>query len=74
MACASLQNETKKHTAQSIPLGILCMVAGCLAVYAALFAVGMWLYANYTVAAVLTAVSMVSAIILIKFWSKVNAG
>ena len=73
-AAADGESLESEHTAQSIPLGILCMVAGCLAVYAALFAVGMWLYANYTVAAVLTAVSMVSAIVLIKFWSKVNAG
>ena len=55
-----------------VPLGILCMVFGCLAVYAALFAVGYWIYANHIPAAILTVVAIVSAAMLVKTWSKLD--
>lgn len=58
--------------AESIPLGILCMVVGCLAVYGALFATGFWLYSNYVPAIILTVVAGASAFFLFKLWDKVN--
>jgi len=59
--------------ADSLPLGILCMLIGCVAVYSTLFATGFWLYAERTQAIVLTAIAAVAATTLIKLWSKVNA-
>ncbi|HOO57110.1 MAG TPA: Na+:solute symporter [bacterium] len=59
--------------AENLPLGILCMLLGCLAVYGSLFATGFWLYSNYVPAIILTIVAAVSAGFLIKFWSKVSA-
>ncbi len=58
--------------AWDVPRGILCMVLGCLAVYATLFAIGSWIYANYGLAIVLTAVAVVTAGALIKVWSRLQ--
>jgi len=55
-----------------VPMGILCMVFGCLAVYTALFAAGSWIYQNYTQGAVLTAIAIVATVLLLKFWTKLK--
>jgi solute:Na+ symporter, SSS family len=55
----------------SLPLGILCMVIGCLAVYSTLFATGYWLYANYPPAVALTVVAVVSSAMLFRLWNSV---
>jgi len=62
-----------KDKAGSLPLGILCMIVGTVAVYSALFAVGFWIYSNTAPAVILSVVAIVSAVFLIKFWDKVNA-
>ncbi len=53
----------------NIPLGILCMVLGCLAVYSVLFAAGMALYGNKPEAIVLTVIAVISTSILFKLWN-----
>jgi Na+/proline symporter len=55
-----------------VPAGILCMVAGCCAVYSALFAVGNWIYGRTTPAAALTAVALIAAACLIPLWKKLR--
>jgi SSS family solute:Na+ symporter len=55
-----------------VPMGILCMVFGCLAVYAALFAAGAWIYLNYTQGAVLTVIAVVATVLLLKSWNKLK--
>ncbi|KPK76590.1 MAG: Na+:solute symporter [Phycisphaerae bacterium SM23_30] len=55
-----------------VPMGILCMVFGCLAVYSALFATGYWIYARQTPAIILTATAAVSTVVLVKSWSKLD--
>jgi len=55
-----------------VPLGILCMVFGCLAVYAALFAAGASIYLNYTQGAVLTVIAVVATVLLLKSWNKLK--
>jgi solute:Na+ symporter, SSS family len=57
-----------------VPQGILAMVAGCLAVYSALFAIGNWIYGQYAVAAVLTVVSATGTIYVTRVWSRVSGG
>jgi len=56
----------------TVPLGILCMVAGCFAVYSALFATGYWLYGNYVPAAILTVVAVLAAVFLLRVWGRVS--
>jgi len=55
-----------------LPLGILAMFVGCIAVYGLLFATGYWLYANYLPAIILTVVTVIASIILFQLWNKLN--
>ncbi|MCP3964937.1 MAG: Na+:solute symporter [Lentisphaerae bacterium] len=61
------------HKAQNLPLGILCMFLGCLGVYSTLFATGYYIYGRALLASVLTAVAVCSALLLIRFWNRINA-
>ena len=58
----------------TVPRGILAMLAGSLAVYAALFATGFWIYGRAAPAALLTLVSLVSAAALARIWGRVAGG
>ncbi len=71
---AKSENDPIDESAQrwDVPLGILCMVFGCLAVYAALFAAGAWIYLNYTQGAVLTIIAVVATVLLLKSWNKLK--
>ncbi|MFC2133153.1 sodium:solute symporter family protein [Bacteroidota bacterium] len=55
-----------------LPIGLLSMFIGCIAVYALLFAAGYWIYANYLSAAILTIITIISSAILFKLWKKMN--
>jgi len=55
-----------------LPLGILSMLVGCIAVYGLLFATGYWLYSNYLPATVLTIITITASVILFKLWNKMN--
>ncbi len=54
-------------------IGITCMIAGCIAVYAALFATGSFLYGDQTRGYILTAVAVAGFIVIACFWNKVHA-
>lgn len=71
---AQIEAETPgaDPAAWDVPRGILCMVLGCLAVYATLFAIGSWIYANYLTAGILTVAAGVAALLLIKVWSRLE--
>ncbi|UCC21986.1 MAG: Na+:solute symporter [Planctomycetota bacterium] len=71
---AKSENDPIDESGQrwDVPLGILCMVFGCLAVYAALFATGAWIYLNYTQGAVLTIIAVVATVLLLKSWNKLR--
>jgi solute:Na+ symporter, SSS family len=56
----------------NLPLGILNMLVGSLAIYGALFATGYWIYSNYLAAVILTVVTIFAALFLIKTWSKIT--
>ena len=56
----------------SVPDGIYCSVIGCIAVYAALFAAGAFLYGNWTTAWVLTAIAVVTSISILFLWKRVS--
>jgi len=55
-----------------LPYGIVCMVLGCLAVYGALFATGSWIYGRYTMAIILTFITVFATAGLICFWQKLD--
>ncbi len=55
-----------------VPTGILCMVGGCLGVYAALFATGSWIYGETTQAMMLTGLSVVGFGLVFHFARKLR--
>jgi len=55
----------------SVPFGILCAIVGCVSVYGALFATGLFLYGRFFEGCILTGVSIVSAMVLLASWKKV---
>lgn len=57
----------------SVPYELLCMLLGCMSVYAALFATGHWIYGNYRLALVLTGAAVCCTAILIATWKRVAA-
>jgi len=71
---ANQENDPIQETERDwdVPTGILCMVLGCFAVYAALFATGNWIYGKNLLAGILTTISIVATVILIKLWSKLR--
>ncbi len=56
----------------NIPLGIVCMVAGCVGVYSALFAVGNWIYSETRLALLFGALTIISTFAIVKLWNKVT--
>lgn len=62
-------DEQKKS---ELPLGILSMFVGCIAVYGLLMATGYWIYSNYTPAVILTIVTAAASVVLFKLWGKLN--
>ncbi len=65
-------NELVQTEGWTVPLGILCSVIGCIAVYSSLFAVGAFLYGNYSLGIFLTFLSAVGSFVLFKTWNTVR--
>ncbi len=63
---------TETATAGDLPRGILCMVAGCLAVYSAVFAAGYYLYGNMLYGIVFTAITVAAVGFLASIWGKLE--
>jgi Na+/proline symporter len=57
----------------NVPLGLLCMLVGCLFVYATLFATGFFLYGRTTPGLVLAAVAAGSAGFIITMFKRVSS-
>lgn len=69
---AKSQGVTMQPGEGGLALGVLAMIVGTFTVYAALFAVGNFIYGNTPIALIMTGVSTVGAIFLIKAWDKVS--
>jgi Na+/proline symporter len=70
---SSLNIDDLPQSGSSLPAEILGMVIGCATVYSALFATGSFLYSNYTLAWILTAVSAMGAVGIVLLWKKIRA-
>jgi Na+/proline symporter len=55
-----------------VPQGVLAMVAGCFAVYSALFAIGYFIYGQYALAAVLGVIAITGGVYLARVWGRVS--
>ena len=56
-----------------VPSGILCMIFGSIAVYSILFGIGYILYSKTTLGFVFILISLVSVLILMKFWKRLSS-
>ncbi len=63
---------TKTAKPGDLALGIMLMIAGTFAVYGTVFASGFFLYGQWINALVSTIVTIISAIVLIKNWGKIE--
>jgi Na+/proline symporter len=63
---------TETATKGDLPRGILCMTAGCLAVYSTIFATGFYLYTQWVNAIIFTVIAAASAIVLTKLWDRLE--
>lgn len=59
-------------TKGDLPLGILCMVVGCLAVYSVVFASGFYMYGNFVPAIIATVLAVLSIVFLVRVWGKLE--
>ena len=56
----------------SVPSGIGAMVLGCVLIYTCMFATGAWIYGETTRAIILTAIVIVSGLLLVGAWNKIK--
>jgi solute:Na+ symporter, SSS family len=56
-----------------VPTGIICMILGCVAIYSILFTIGNLLYGNLVQTLIFLGLTIVSAILLLKFWNKLKS-
>ena len=55
-----------------LPLGIICMIAGCFAVYSTVFAGGYYMYGQLGPAIICTVVAVAASVFLVKSWGKLQ--
>lgn len=55
-----------------VPIGILCMIAGTIGIYAFLMGTGLFIYGRYLNAIILMGVTIVSIVVLKRFWSRLS--
>ena len=56
-----------------VPSGILCMIFGSIAVYSILFGIGYILYSKTTLGFVFILISLISVLLLMKFWKRLSS-
>ena len=56
----------------SVPAGVTAMLLGILLIYSIMFATGYWIYGRTTQAIVLTVVSIIAGVLLVKAWNRLK--
>ncbi len=68
-AASNIKNEA---FGWDVPMGLLCMMVGCLAVWTALFGVGYLLYGRMALGAALSVISVVATVSLMRLAGKIR--
>ena len=58
------------YSGWDVPLGLLCMSLGSIAIFSVLFAIGYLIYGELTLFFVLLSISIISSALLFRFWGK----
>ncbi len=70
---ASISHGTiATETSWTVPLGIVAMLLGCIAVYGVLFTTGYIIYGAYTRSLIVGAITSIAIIALISVWKKIG--
>ncbi|MEO9662280.1 MAG: sodium:solute symporter family protein [Maribacter dokdonensis] len=56
----------------SVPAGVTAMLLGVLLIYSIMFSTGYWIYGRTTQAIVLTVVSIITGVLLVKAWNRLK--
>ncbi len=56
----------------SVPAGVTAMLLGVLLIYSIMFSTGYWIYGRTTQAIVLTVVSIIAGVLLVKAWNRLK--
>ncbi|MCX6234837.1 MAG: Na+:solute symporter [Bacteroidetes bacterium] len=64
--------DTSDKGGWDVPIGILCMVLGSVFIYSMLFSIGNWIYEEYMLAIILTAIVIISGFFLFRVWRKLK--
>jgi len=70
---AAAEGVLLEKAPSGIGVEVQCMVAGCFAIYGALFASGYWLYGEYPWAVALTIVALIGSAFVAVKWKQVHA-
>jgi hypothetical protein len=62
--------ENTVYSDWDVPLGLLCMSLGSIAIFSLLFSIGYLIYGELTMFYILLFVSIISSALLFKFWGK----
>ena len=65
-------NITGKKEKWDVPSGILCMLFGSISVYSILFGIGYLLYSKTTTGIIFMLISVLSVMVLMKFWKRLS--
>ena len=71
-ALANGELQISEVTMGKLPLEIGGMLIGAIAVYAALFATGFWIYGNVSAGAIATVIAAIGGYLLFRIWKKVQ--
>ena len=71
-AIAENVNIIDQSKVWSVPSGITAMLLGCGMIYGAMFATGYWIYGDYNRAIIISLISIVFALLMLRNWKKVR--
>lgn len=63
-----LVKENNVYADWDVPMGLLCMSLGCIAIFGFLFAIGYLIYGELTLFYILLSIALISSALLFKFW------
>ena len=63
-----LVKENNVYSDWDVPMGLLCMSLGCIAIFGFLFAIGYFIYGELTMFYILLSIAIISSALLFKFW------
>jgi solute:Na+ symporter, SSS family len=64
------RKSSEKEYKWNVPVGLVCMSLGCLAIYSLVFAIGHLIYGNMIYFATLLVVSVTSSVFLFRLWGR----